>query len=157
MVEISKEREECMRIKVKGVPISKHRPRFARFGKGVRTYDDQHTEAGLWFLQAQPQIIHKYLGPIILHCEFVFPRPKSHFGSGKNSGKLKNSAPDTHTKKPDVSNLIKFPEDILNGSAWHDDSQIIEVVAKKRFCSNGEEPHTELIVVSIAGEGGGLK
>ena len=138
-----------MVIKVAGIPIAKHRPRFARYGKHVRTYDDQHTEAGLWFLQAQQQITHKFDGPIKLFCEFVFARPKAHFGTGKNKGKLKASAPEHHTKTPDVSNLVKFPEDILNGSAWIDDSLITAVVAEKRYCVGSEVPHTLLVVMPV--------
>ena len=37
---------------------------------------------------------------VSLRCEFVFPRPLSHYGTGKNAGKLKDSAPVHITRKP---------------------------------------------------------
>ena len=135
-----------MKITIPGVPIAKARPRFVRVGKFVRTYDIQETEAGKWLLFAKNHITGMLTGPVRLKCEFIFPRPKGHYGTGRNSGKLKPSAPAEHTKKPDVSNLIKFPEDILNGIAWHDDSQIIRIEAKKRYVEEGEVPMTKLVI-----------
>lgn len=135
-----------MKIIIPGIPIAKARPRFCRIGKHVRTYDIQATEAGKWLLLARQQITEKLTGPLSLDFTFIFPRPKSHFGTGRNSGRLKPSAPLAHTKKPDISNLIKFPEDILNGLAWNDDAQIVLMVAHKRYCEDGEEPGTEIVI-----------
>ena len=42
---------------------------------------------------------------VSLRCEFVFPRPLSHYGTGKNATKLKPSAPRYHVKTPDVDKL----------------------------------------------------
>ena len=44
---------------------------------------------------------------VSLRCEFVFPRPLSHYGTGKNAGKLKDSAPVHYTKTPDVDKLVR--------------------------------------------------
>lgn len=64
-------------------------------------------------------------GPFQLTVTFFFARPKSHFGSGKNSDKIKASAPLSHTQKPDVTKLMRCTEDALKGIAWLDDSQVI--------------------------------
>lgn len=72
-------------------------------------------------------------GPIVLHVDFVFTRPKGHFGTGKNAAVVKPSAPKHVTVKPDLTNLIKTTEDALTGIAWRDDSQIVGHETRKLF------------------------
>lgn len=38
-------------------------------------------------------------------------------------------------KKPDIDNIVKVVADALNGVAYHDDTQIVMVVAKKVYSS----------------------
>lgn len=79
--------------------------------------------------------------PIILYVDFYFPRPKSHYGTGKNSKILKPSAPKYHTNKPDIDNLIKFIQDAGNRFFWKDDSQIYLLIAGKYY---NQTPRTEI-------------
>jgi Holliday junction resolvase RusA-like endonuclease len=121
-----------MRLFIHGKPIAKKRPRFARRGKHVVTYNDQETEEGLWLLDAKKQIAEKLNGPVVVEVVFSMPRPKSHFGTGRNAGILKPSAPKEHTQKPDIDNLIKFVLDCLNHcGVWHDDNDVVRIVARK--------------------------
>lgn len=129
---------------VSGNPIAKKRPRFARHGKYVRTYSDQETEEGKFLAQVLYEVgkqepIPKGC-PITMNLMFSMPRPKGHYGTGKNEGELKPSAPMEHTKKPDLDNMIKFVKDCLNGVLWHDDSQVVMVTAIKRYTE--EQPGT---------------
>ena len=121
-------------IVIHGKPIAKKRPRFARRGKYVATINDQETEEGKFFLEAR----HKYdgnplQGALSLSVSFRMPRPKAHYGTGKNSSKLKLSAPRHHTKKPDLDNLVKFVKDCLNNLAWEDDCQVVRLEAEKVY------------------------
>ena len=130
-------------IIISGKPIAKKRPRFARRGKFVQTYNDQQTEEGKFFLQAKMQWKEKPLsGPISIKMTFFIPRPKFHFGTGKNAGKLKKSAPEYPNKKPDLDNYEKFACDCLNGLCWHDDSQIVDSMTRKRYVKRC--PRTEI-------------
>lgn len=120
-------------ITINGNPIAQKRPRFFRRGAGVGTYNPQEEEAGKWLISAKPQIKEKISGPVQLFLLFHFQRPKSHYGTGKNSDVLKKSAPVYHTTKPDLDNCIKFVKDCLRNTAFDDDSCVVYIDACKSY------------------------
>ena len=63
-------------------------------------------------------------GPVALGLEFLFERPKGHFGTGANAGRVKASAPRCHTTKPDLTKLVRAVEDALTKVVWKDDSLV---------------------------------
>ena len=63
-------------------------------------------------------------GPVMISVAFRMPRLKGHFGSGKNAGVVKATAPVYHTSKPDLDKLLRCVKDALTGIAWKDDSQV---------------------------------
>lgn len=63
--------------------------------------------------------------PVRLSLCFVRPRPESHYGTGKNSGVLKATAPAYPTQRPDTLKLARAVEDALTGVVWTDDSQAV--------------------------------
>ncbi len=133
------------KIIVPGKPIAKARPRFYRIGEHVGTYNCQTTEEGKWLLMAQGQIKKKIEdGPIYLVATFFMPRPKYHYGTGKNARVLKPSAPLYHVVKPDSDNLVKFVKDCLNGFAWKDDCQVCSMSVNKIY---DEDPRTEIEII----------
>jgi len=127
---------DAQHIEIPGKPIAKARPRFVRRGKFINTYNPQETEEGKWLLSARSQITRVFEGPIKITIGFYFERPKSHFGTGKNSDIIKENAPKRHVTKPDLDNLIKFVLDCLNGEAFLDDRQIITLEAIKEYDSS---------------------
>lgn len=67
--------------------------------------------------------------PVKLTVEFIMPRTLS---------TPKTWVP-PHTKKPDLSKLLRAIEDaITSAGIWHDDCQVIETFMKKRIASVGE-------------------
>lgn len=85
-------------------------------------------------------------GPVLVELTFWMPRPKSHFGSGKNAGVLKRTAPRFHTSAPDALKLARGVEDAMQGLVYRNDSQIaIEILQK----SYGEPARCEVRVVPI--------
>ena len=90
--------------------------------------------------------------PVELHCEFVFPRPLGHFGTGKNSDKLKASAPTHHTKTPDADKLTRGIGDALSVTKvlLHDDSQIVHINTLKRYADLNEPTHAQITVIPLA-------
>lgn len=121
-----------IRFEILGKPIAKKRPRFTRYG---RPYSDQKADKNRFILQCL-DVFHdktQMAGALEVEMIFIFERPKSHFGTGRNSMMLKKSSPFFHTKKPDIDNLEKFAADCLNKLAWKDDSQIIILKSMKLY------------------------
>ena len=84
-----------------------------------------------------------------VRMDFVFPRPKSHFGSGRNSQVLKPSAPLRKRSKPDIDKLQRAVLDALTGAGLYlDDSCVTDVTAHKRYTLENEGPHTFIQVIA---------
>jgi Holliday junction resolvase RusA-like endonuclease len=126
------------RITIPGKPVAKHRPKFARRGKFVTVYNDQGTDEGRALLEIRRQWIQTpLLGPISMLAKFTFEWPKS------ISEKKKQTSIIHHVKKPDLSNCLKFYEDIFNGWVWKDDSQLYDITVMKEY---GDNPRSEFTI-----------
>lgn len=77
--------------------------------------------------------------PIWIDVTFYFAIPASR----KNRKALIGTP---HFYKPDLSNLIKFIEDVATGLLYHDDCMISHISAKKVY---DEIPRTEFIITTI--------
>jgi Holliday junction resolvase RusA-like endonuclease len=69
---------------------------------------------------------------------FYMPRPKHHFGTGKNKEIVKADAPKFHIVKPDTTKLIRAVEDALTSICWMDDAQIVNQEAIKDYSDDGK-------------------
>lgn len=85
-------------------------------------------------------------GPVKLSMCFVRPRPNTHYGTGRNRGAVKPSAPAKPTTKPDVTKLVRSVEDACTGVIWRDDSQVVELIAEKRY---GEQYRVEVRIEEV--------
>lgn len=112
-----------IRIHIPGEPTAQARSRSTRRG---HHYDPlkKFKEGIRVMIRSQVKGMEPLTGPLTLKCEFRMQRPKSHYGTGKNSDKLKMSAPYYHTIKPDMDNLKKMVMDCLTGIVWVDDCQV---------------------------------
>jgi len=139
------------RIPVK--PVGKKRPRFVvnkKTGRGSG-YDVNKTEEGkmLLFCLNQWGGREPITGAVRLDCELIFARPKSHYGTGRNAGKLKPSAQKYHTQKPDCDNCWKLLADALNGVVYKDDAQVIGGEVFKRWGEPGEPDEIVLVLEEL--------
>jgi crossover junction endodeoxyribonuclease RusA len=77
---------------------------------------------------------------VSLRCEFVFPRPQSHYGTGGNATKLKASSPRHHVKTPDLDKLVRACGDAISDACAQvllkNDSQIVSLYAAKRYSTD---------------------
>lgn len=92
-----------------------------------------------------------YAGPVTLRAEFIFARPKSHYGTGRNSDVLKASAPTWVTSHHlgDIDKLVRSTCDALvTAQVIVDDAIIVELdKVKKRYTSGPHDLPGALIVV----------
>ena len=72
--------------------------------------------------------------PIALKLTFFRQRPQGHYGTGRNIGQLKASAPRYPTPKPDLTKLTRAVEDAITGIVWKDDSQVVKQETEKLYC-----------------------
>ena len=90
------------------------------------------------------------LDPFLLILTFYMPRPKSHYGTGRNKDKLKDKAPYQHTQKPDIDNLTKAVMDAITVlNVWRDDSQVVSVRATKLWSDKPEQAGVNLTMKGI--------
>jgi crossover junction endodeoxyribonuclease RusA len=73
------------------------------------------------------------LSPIEVRARFAFTRPAAHYGSGRNAGRLRPSAPTHKVSVPDVDKLLRAVLDALTGVLFVDDRQVVAVDASKGF------------------------
>lgn len=120
---------------LRGAPVALQRP---RFGKGY-VYDSQKEIKMISeiTLRSQHDDRPMFTGPLHLEINFYLP-----YGSVKS--KSKEGLP--HIQRPDISNLIKYIEDIMTGIVYPDDKLVAGITSYKWFSS---EPRTEIIVSEI--------
>lgn len=129
-----------IKFTVQGASIAKGRPKFARMGKFVKIYTPKETVSyenlvKLSFMNECGTDFKPFDCPLVVRIHAYFRRPRSHYGSGKNSEMLKKSAPEFMTKKPDVDNTAKSVIDALNDVAFTDDKLIVALTVAKSYSS----------------------
>ena len=110
-----------------------------------------------WMEEQQP-----IEGPVRVDIEFILPRPKSHFGTGRNAATIKPSSPTRHHVAPDKDNFEKAVLDALSATPtvtrkklppkhandpvynftgiWRNDGQVCSGLVEKRYHRHMEEP-----------------
>lgn len=118
---------------IKGDPVPQARPRATM---SCKMWDSQKSLKLLRGLQIRNQHNDAPLlnGPLHLDINFFFTPPKK-----KDLGKH-------HVYKPDLSNLIKFAEDIATGIIYKDDCIIASISSKKLYDS---EARTEITLTQL--------
>lgn len=88
--------------------------------------------------------------PLKLSVDFIFPRPKSHYRTGKNANVQRPDAPFYHTAKPDLGKLIRAVEDSITGVIWHDDSCVAYYFAtRKRYAEFGQPAGATITIETL--------
>lgn len=84
-------------------------------------------------------------GPVRMQVVAVYAVPASASAAMKRAVEAGQNV--YHTGKPDTDNLTKFVGDALNGIAYQDDSQVAELVVRKRY---GHPARTDITITPLA-------
>lgn len=85
--------------------------------------------------------VEAHQGPVRVEITTFAACPKSHH-------RKREPIPEGPcTSKPDADNIAKIVCDALNGVAWHDDAQVVELIVVKRVAAQGHPPR---VVVRIS-------
>lgn len=128
-------------FEVPGNPVPKGRP---RLGKG-HAYTPKRTVEAENVVRSVAQLagVIPIAGPIVMYLDFFLPIPKAWAKVKTQSAMLGTLRP---TTKPDTDNLGKLVLDGLNGLAFADDAQIVELICRKWY---SVQPRTAVKIVSL--------
>ena len=132
-----------------GAPTPQPRPRFRSIplGKGksrAQAYTPAKHKVVVWREKIAACLQRMKLTatdqPVMVQITFFIKRPKAHFGTGGNEGRLRDSAPRHPVTKStgDIDNLVKAVLDEMNGVVFDDDAQVLHLTAVKRYCNGGD-------------------
>ena len=135
-------------IVIPGVPVAKGRPKLSTFGGHARAYTPAKTRRyeDLIRLEGGRAMEGRALlgGPLAVEVRAFVAIPKS-LSKAKRAAAIDGTL--RPTTRPDVDNYAKTI-DGLNGIAWHDDAQIVQLLTTKVY---SERPRLELHAREIGG------
>lgn len=140
--------EDYFCFTIPGVPSPQKRHRHFSVGKGTRTYDPSAKEKMSFLQHAQSCCpdMHPLQGALKVEIHFTFPRPDSHL---KKDGSLRKGKPKEMVYRPDLDNLTKLVKDAINGHAYKDDSQVIDLHVTKSWSSTDKQGSTRVGVYAL--------
>ena len=135
-----------MKYVIPGVPVSQGRPRSIIRGGKIIVFNPDAKEMNIarnFVKCTQIQNDYQTFGenePLAVGIVFEMQIPESW-----SKKKKLECVGKEHFSKPDIDNLQKFAQDVLNGIAYHDDSQISSIQCKKIY---SETPQTTIYIYS---------
>lgn len=154
--------EKKVLLIIPGAPVGKGRPKMAKVGNFTRLYSPAKTAnyehkiiaeyksnySGMVF-EANEPIMATITACFIIPCSnYVFHRKTNTTDLNKKGQNMLNGLIKP-TKKPDCDNIAKICLDALNGVAYFDDSQVVQLVVNKTYSKN---PFISIELTSLKGE-----
>lgn len=133
------------RFRIPGQPIPQPRVRVSTRGGFARAYvPSRHPiHAYRQAIALASRNAGTITGACSLEIAAVFARPASHWRKG---GLAKSSPAWPGHRDGDLDNVAKAVADSL---PFADDTQVVELVASKRYAARDEEPHTIVLVRTL--------
>ena len=144
-------------IPVRGVAAPQGSKR--HIGHGIMIENSKKVKP--WRQDVRAAAIDHYEGSVIgraveIEIVFLFSRPKSHFGTGKNANKLKQKAPEfvTSSQTGDIDKLCRSTLDGLSakagGTVIKDDSLVVSLKAIKKYAKEDELLGANIFITPFA-------
>ncbi len=117
----------------------------AHAGYGRKAFNPLYKEREQvrWQVKQQCEKLPYLVGPLAMTYVFHLPIPKS---ASKKRKAAMLSGIEQPTIKKDVTNMLKFYEDCLKEFLFDDDSQVIEISAKKTYA---EKPRVVICITEM--------
>lgn len=113
----------------------------ARFRADLRATLAAHPDSAQWALVG---------GPVRVEILAVLPRPKGHYGTGRNAGTLKPSAPRSPIRPPDADKVARAVLDALVAADMMlDDAQVIALTVGKVYAYGTQPTGTQIDVEAL--------
>lgn len=139
-------------VEVHGIPVAQGS--MVRSVFGLRYYN--HKALMDWRHSVMKELVHARpdgwddAAPIEVIATFVFPRPASHFGTGKNASRLRPSAPEHKVTAPDLDKLTRACGDAIEEAGIvSNDAQICGWEVLKRYAETSETPGALLSIMRL--------
>lgn len=133
-------------IRVLGHPIPQGSKVANHFGNGVR--DANAKKLKPWrkriteHAQDRCRYVEKIEGPVRVWVRFTFERPKTHYRTGRNAHRLRDSSPPFPfggTNGGDLDKLVRAVLDSLtDAGVWRDDALVVDIRARKFYAGEDE-------------------
>ena len=136
-----------MRITVYGQARPQGSPR-ALVGRNGRAFVTEDTRGARGYRSWRQQVSREMLevapkepvdGPIGVALVVYVPRPKSHFGTGKNASALKPNAPAHPATGIDLDKIARAVLDAGTGVWWTDDKRVASLSVVRRYADGSPE------------------
>jgi Holliday junction resolvase RusA-like endonuclease len=134
-------------------PVAQGRPRATTIGGFTRLYQPTETvkwqqQVRLFAVEAMSQLEGEPIqGPVALNLAFYLPRP------GRLIHKRRPMPPCLADHKPDLDNLVKAILDGVNGVAFQDDRQVVQIMARKFYAAGSgygdTRPRVEVVIEEV--------
>ena len=131
---------------IKGEPKGKGRPRFTKNGHIYTPAETSRYESLVGLSYRNSAKGYKFTSPVRVTIKAYQKPPK---GKSKKVVEDMLNGRILPTKKPDADNVAKIILDGLNGVAWDDDTQVVEMMVIKRYSN---EPMVAVIIEGIDAE-----
>lgn len=130
-----------IKLIIPGNPVAKARPRVSKFGthNTEKTVNYETLIKELFIISRQKKL--EGMLKMELDCYFKIPKKTSKV---KTTKMLNDEI--RPVVRPDIDNIIKIICDGLNGLAYKDDSQIVDIDAGKYY---SDTPRVEINIMSI--------
>jgi crossover junction endodeoxyribonuclease RusA len=113
-------------------------------GHGIMIESNPKLKSWRTLIAQTAPITEPYLTAVKLTVQFMYLRPKSHYGRRDGLPYLKPTAPYFKTSAADLDKLVRAVNDSLTGIAFRDDAQVACIVASKTYTEEQEGVHITL-------------